>query len=151
LEDPIPVPVTSCSCCGRKFDGISKITHYKSCNKKIQNEITAALDALREKNRQLFNFRDRELYDRVNDLLDEIGLLYQDLTITYNDAITRLKADLDAAVKGTTKTGLDLTITYVRTYNEAITRLKADLDAVVKRTAKTGLKVKFPPADYIVH
>ena len=108
------------------------------------------MDALREKNRQLFNFRDRELNGRANDLLDKIGLLYQDLTIAYNDAITRLKADLevlDAAVKGTAKTGLDLTIMY----NDAITRLKADLDAVVKRTAKTGLKVKFPPADYIVH
>ena len=146
MEYPVvPVPLT-CLCCGGKLN-----THYAGCNKKLKDDITALLDALQENNRPLLNFRDSEPNDRVNDLLDEIGQLYGDLTITYNDAVTRLEADLDAAVKGTTKTGLDLTITYVRTYNDAITRLKADLDAVVKRTAKTGLKVKFPPADYIVH
>ena len=117
MEYPVPVPLTSCPCCGGKYN-----THYKGCNKKIKDDITAVLDALREKNRPLLNFRDSEPNDRVNDLLDEIGQLSQDVTITYNDAITRLEADLDAAVKGT-----------------AI------------RLTKTGLKVKRLPADYILH
>ena len=118
MEYPVvPVPLTSCPCCGGKYN-----THYKGCNKKIKDDITAVLDALREKNRPLLNFRDSEPNDRVNDLLDEIRQLYQDLTLTYNDAITRLNAELDAAVKGT-----------------------------ARRLTKTGPKVKRPPADYILH
>jgi len=117
LEYPVvPVPLT-CLCCGGKLN-----THYAGCNKKLKDDITALLDALQENNRPLLNFRDSEPNDRVNDLLDEIRQLYQDLTLTYNDAITRLNAELDAAVKGT-----------------------------ARRLTKTGLKVKRPPADYILH
>ena len=118
LEYPVvPVPLTSCPCCGGKLN-----THFAGCNKKIKDDITALLDALQENNRPLLNFRDSEPNDRVDDLLDEIGQVYRDLTITYNDAVTRLEADLDAAVKGT-----------------------------ARRLTKTGLKVKRPPADYILH
>ena len=110
MEYPVvPVPLT-CLCCGGKLN-----THYNGCNKKIKDDITGVLDALE-------NFRDSEPNDKVNDLLDEIRQLYQDLTLTYNDAITRLNAELDAAVKGT-----------------------------ARRLTKTGPKVKRPPADYILH